>query len=107
MQGLYFNGWRRSYPTITPLSILSTSHSSPMQLSKFWCHQINELGAMSSNSKLIADIEALLAAAKNSSIDGLDYGARMGMLAKVESIQYQLDDPVLAMYRHLSNVSSP
>jgi hypothetical protein len=61
---------------------------------------------MSSNSKLIADIEALLAAAKASDIDELDCGTRVAMLAKVESIQYQLDDPVLAMYRHLSNVRS-
>jgi hypothetical protein len=66
---------------------------------------MNEPGAMPSASKLIADIEALLAAAKTSNINDLDYESRVGMLAKVESIQYQLDDPVLAMYRHLSNVS--
>jgi hypothetical protein len=60
---------------------------------------------MSSSSNLIADIEELLAAAKNSNVDDLDDATRVGMLGKVESIQHQLDDPVLAMYRHLSNVS--
>ena len=54
---------------------------------------------------MIADIEELLAAVKSSNIDDLDDATRMGMLGKVESIQHQLDDPVLAMYRHLSNVS--
>jgi len=60
---------------------------------------------MSSSSKLIADIEELLAAVKSSNIDEIDDATRVGMLGKVESIQHQLDDPVLAMYRHLSNVS--
>jgi DNA gyrase/topoisomerase IV subunit A len=66
---------------------------------------VNQLAIMSSSSNLIADIEELLAAAKNSNVDDLDDATRVGMLGKVESIQHQLDDPVLAMYRHLSNVS--
>lgn len=59
---------------------------------------------MSSNSKLIADIEALLKSAKASNIDELDYTTRVEMLGTVESIQHQLDDPILAMFRHISNV---
>ncbi|TVY83975.1 O-methyltransferase hmp5 [Lachnellula suecica] len=59
---------------------------------------------MSAKSRLIADIESLLAAANSSDVDDLDYATRVAMLGKVESIQHQLDDPVLAMYRHLSNV---
>lgn len=59
---------------------------------------------MTSSSKLISDIEALLAAAKASNLDGLDDAARLGLLAQVEDIHHQLDDPVLAMYRHLTNV---
>ncbi|KAH6671702.1 O-methyltransferase [Halenospora varia] len=60
---------------------------------------------MTSSSKLISDIEALLAAAKASNLDGLDDAARLGLLAQVEDIHHQLDDPVLAMYRHLTNLT--
>jgi hypothetical protein len=59
---------------------------------------------MSSTQKLVADIEALLAAAKSTKLDRLDYGARLELIGKVEDIHYQMDDPVLAMYRQLTNV---
>lgn len=60
---------------------------------------------MSSRSKLVADIEALLAAAK-ASPEELDELSSVHLLGKVETLHYQLDDPVMAMYRQLLNVRS-
>lgn len=61
---------------------------------------------MANNTKLIAEIEALLAAAK--SYDKVDLSsdrvARLDLLAKVEALHYELDDPADAMFRQIMNV---
>jgi len=59
------------------------------------------------NAALIADIEALLAAAK--SYDGIDLSAdrraRLDLMGRVEALHYQLDNPADAMFRQIMNVS--
>lgn len=61
---------------------------------------------MAHNANLIAEIEALLAAAK--SYDKVDLSsdrvARLDLLAKVEALHYELDDPADAMFRQIMNV---
>ena len=57
---------------------------------------------MSTGAKLIADIEALLAAAKSCNFEQVDETTRLDLLGKVENIHAQLDDPK----RQLTNVSS-
>ena len=59
---------------------------------------------MSTGTNLIADIEALLAAAKSCDVEQMDELTRLDLLGKVENIHTQLDDPKLAMYRQLTNV---
>jgi hypothetical protein len=59
---------------------------------------------MPANAKLISDIEALLAAAKSYDEEQPDPLVQLDLLGKVEALHYQLDDPVLAMFRHLTNV---
>lgn len=61
---------------------------------------------MASNAALIAEIEALLAAAKSyDKVDlSLDRVARLDLLAKVETLHYDLDDPADAMFRQIMNV---
>jgi hypothetical protein len=61
---------------------------------------------MAHNAALIANIEALLVAAK--SYDGIDLSAdrraRLDLLGKVEALHYQLDNPADAMFRQIMNV---
>lgn len=59
---------------------------------------------MSSKTTLIADLEKLLAAAKSANLETMDNATRMDLLSQVEEVHHQLDDPLLAMYRHLVNV---
>jgi hypothetical protein len=61
---------------------------------------------MSHNASLIAEIEALLAAAKSyNDVDlSADRRARLDLLGKVEALHYLLDDPADAMFRQIMNV---
>lgn len=59
---------------------------------------------MSANTKLVSDIEALLAQAKSYNADQPDPLTQLDLLGKVEALHYQLDTPALAMYRQLTNV---
>jgi hypothetical protein len=56
---------------------------------------------MAYNTDLIANIEALLAAAKSyNEIDPTaNRRARLDLLGKVEALHYQLDNPADAMFR--------
>jgi len=60
---------------------------------------------MSSNPELIADIESLLAAARSYSADSPDRPARLDLLAKLEALHYQLEEPMEAMFRQVTNYS--
>lgn len=57
----------------------------------------------SSSPDLIADIEALLAAAKSHDVAQLDRIARLDLLAKVQNLHMQLEDPKEAMFRQFTN----
>lgn len=59
---------------------------------------------MPSNSKLVADIEALLATAKTYDVDHPDRLTRLDLMGRIEALHYQLDDPAEAMFRQLTNV---
>jgi hypothetical protein len=63
---------------------------------------------MAHNTDLIANIEALLAAAK--SYNDIDLSAnrcaRLDLLGKVEALHYQLDNPADAMFRQIMNVKT-
>lgn len=58
---------------------------------------------MPPNAKLISDIEAL-AAAKSYDEEQPHPLVQLDLLGRGEAAHYQLDDPVLAMFRHLTNV---
>jgi hypothetical protein len=59
---------------------------------------------MSCNTKLVASIEDLLAAAKTYNVEQPDHHARLKMLEIVQALHYELEDPAEAMFRQLTNV---
>jgi len=63
---------------------------------------------MTYNTDLIANIEALLAAAKSyNDIDlTANRRARLDLLGKVEALHYQLDNPADSMFRQIMNVKT-
>ena len=60
---------------------------------------------MSSNAKLVASIEALLAVAKSYNVEQPDRVKRANMLGMVDSLHYQLEAPEEAMFRQLDRKS--
>jgi hypothetical protein len=78
----------------------------PQMLTPFDIIILRTHAAMVHNAALIADIEALLAAAKSYDCIDLsaDRRARLDLLVRVEALHYQLDNPADAMFRQIMNV---
>jgi hypothetical protein len=59
---------------------------------------------MTTNSKLVSDIEALLEVAKTYDVEKADRTTKLDLMAKIEALHTDLDDPVEAMFRQITNV---
>lgn len=59
---------------------------------------------MATNSKLVSDIEALLDAAKTYDVEQADKRGRLDLIARLDALREELDDPVEKMFSQITNV---
>lgn len=59
---------------------------------------------METHSKLVSDIEALLEAAKAYDVERADKRGRLDLIARLDALREDLDDPVEKMFSQITNV---
>jgi hypothetical protein len=55
-------------------------------------------------SKLVGDVESLLEAAKVYDVEGADKRARLDLIARLDALREDLEDPVEKMFSQITNV---
>jgi hypothetical protein len=59
---------------------------------------------MVTNSKLVGDVEDLLEVAKACDVERSDKQVRLDLIARLDALREELDDPVEKMFSQITNV---
>jgi len=59
---------------------------------------------MASNHKLVSDVEALLEVAKSYDVEKAERTRRLDLIARLDALREELEDPVEKMFSQITNV---
>lgn len=59
---------------------------------------------MATDSKLVRDIESLLETAKTYDVERADKRTRLDLIARLDALREELEDPVEKMFTQITNV---